>query len=196
MRRVSFGLLLLLFTAACGSTAPPEMVPAETVSADGWVLDRSSDLIQPGAVHLGDAPVTDRTRHLVSIAQNLYTFWDTGERVYLDRAVDDSFVDRTLPTGRPQGPSGPLVASAGFRTAIPDLSCELADLYITGDTFTARLIFRGHFTGAYGSTAGSGQTVEFGAIDIQHVGEERIVEDWHLEDNLTFMQQAGLVGSS
>ena len=47
-----------------------------------------------------------------------------------------------------------------------------------------------------GSTLGSGQSVEFGAIDIQHVGEDRIVEDWHLEDNLAFMQQAGLVGAS
>ncbi|MDV6264801.1 ester cyclase [Rhodococcoides yunnanense] len=184
MKRVSLGLLLV-FAAACSPTA----------SVDDPVVDPSGELIKPGAVHLGDAPVTDRTRHVVSVAQNLYTFWDTGEQVYLDRAVDDSFVDNTLPTGRPQGPNGPVVASAGFRTAIPDLSCELADLYITGDTFTARLIFRGHFTGAYGPTAGSGQPVEFDAIDIQHVGEERIVEDWHLEDNLTFMQQAGLVGT-
>ena len=33
-----------------------------------------------------------------------------------------------------------------------------------------------------------------GAIDIQHAGADtRITEDWHLEDNLTFLQQAGLV---
>jgi hypothetical protein len=25
------------------------------------------------------------------------------------------------------------------------------------------------------------------------VGENKIVEDWHLEDNLTFLQQAGLI---
>ena len=186
MRRVSLALLPMLFVAACSSTAP----------ADSSVLDDSADLIQPGAVNLGDAPVTDRTRQVVSVAQNLYTFWNTGDPIYLERAVDGSFVDNTLPAGRPQGPSGPSMASAGFRTAIPDLSCELADLYVTGDTFTARLIFRGHFTGTYGSTAGSGQSVEFGAIDIQHVGEDRIVEDWHLEDNLTFMQQAGLVETS
>ncbi|WP_256991231.1 ester cyclase [Rhodococcus sp. 06-235-1A] len=176
----------LLLASACSSTAP----------ADGSVVDPSTDLVQPRAVHLGSAPVTDRTRHVVAVAQNLYTFWDTGEQVYLDRAVDGTFVDNTLPPGRPQGPHGPAVASAGFRTAIPDLSCELADLYVTGDTFTARLIFRGHFTGTYGSTVGSGRSVEFGAIDIQHVGDERIVEDWHLEDNLTFMQQAGLIGAS
>ncbi|MBY4129118.1 ester cyclase [Rhodococcus fascians] len=186
MRRVSLALFPLLFVAACSSTA----------AAESSVLDPAADLIQPGTVHLGDASVTDRTRQVVSVAQNLYTFWDTDDRTYLERAVDGSFVDNTLPAGRPQGPSGPLVASAGFRTAIPDLSCELADLYVTGDTFTARLIFRGHFTGTYGSTLGSGQSVEFGAIDIQHVGEDRIVEDWHLEDNLTFMQQAGLVETS
>ncbi|ALE85132.1 ester cyclase [Pseudonocardia sp. HH130629-09] len=108
--------------------------------------------------------------------------------------VDRSFVDRTLPAGRPQGPDGPVAASSGFRAAAPDLRCELVDLYVTGDTVTARLVFRGRFTGEYRGARGRGQAIDFGAIDIQHIGPSgRIVEDWHLEDNLTFLQQAGIV---
>ncbi|KIQ17451.1 lipoprotein [Rhodococcus sp. MEB064] len=162
-------------------------------TTDEPVIDSSTDLVSPGTVNVGDAPVTDRTRQVVRVAQTLYTFWNTGDAAYLDDAVDPGFVDNTLPPGRPQGPTGPVAASVTFRAAVPDLTCELADLYVTGDTFTARLIFRGHFTGTYGGRAGAGQQIDFGAIDIQHVGDDRIVEDWHLEDNLTFLQQAGIV---
>ncbi|GGF46056.1 hypothetical protein GCM10011519_19920 [Marmoricola endophyticus] len=57
-------------------------------------------------------------------------------------------------------------------------------------------MFTGHFTGTYQGTQGKGQDIRFDAIDIQHVGNGRtITEDWHLEDNLTFLQQAGIVKS-
>lgn len=164
-------------------------------AVDEPLVDLSSDVIEPGAVHTGDAPVTDRTFQIVAVAQNLYTFWNSGDTTFLDRAVDGTFVDNTLPSGRPQGIDGPKAASEAFRTAIPDLTCELVDLYLTGDTFTARLIFRGHFTGNYDGTPGHGQPIEFGALDIQHVGDDRIVEDWHLEDNLAFLQQADLISN-
>jgi len=46
---------------------------------------------------------------------------------------------------------------------------------------------RGHSTGTYNGIQGRGQTIDFNAFDIQHVGAgTRIIEDWHLEDNLTF----------
>lgn len=171
------------------SSAPSSSTdPAATVS-------HARGLIRPEVVHIGHSSVTE-ARPIVLRAQQLYTFWDTGATKWLDDAVDPSFRDRTLPAGRPQGPDGPVFASEQSRTAVPDLACSLDDLYVTGDTFTARLTFTGHFTGTSGDTRGSGQRIEFGAIDIQHVGTSgRIVEDWHLEDNLTFMQQAGLVPS-
>ncbi|OZD80317.1 ester cyclase [Rhodococcus sp. 05-2256-B2] len=174
---------------ACSTSA----TRSDATTSDRPLVESAADLVAPGTVNVGDAPVTDRTREVVRIAQTLYTFWNTGDTAYLDRAVDPTFVDNTLPPGRPQGPAGPVAASNTFRAAVPDLTCELADLYITGDTFTARLIFRGHFTGTYDGRTGTGQPIDFGAIDIQHVGDARIDADWHLEDNLTFLQQAGLV---
>ena len=135
-----------------------------------------------------------QARAIVHTAQLLYTFWNTGDTTFLDEAVTPNFRDNTLPAGRPHGPAGPRAASAAFRTAVPDLTCQLVDLYVTGDTLTARLVFQGHFTGTYNGIAGHGQTIHFNAIDIQHVDAgARIIEDWHLEDNLTFLQQAGLV---
>ena len=175
-----------VLASACGSGADSPPDPRS-------LIDRTPGLVQPASVHLASTDA-DRDRSTVRVAQQLYTFWNTGDTAGLDAAVDPAFRDNTLPSGRPQGPAGPVAASSTFRAAVPDLTCELADLYVTGDTFTARLVFAGHFTGTYNGVRGTGQPIRFDAIDIQHVGDGRkIVEDWHLEDNLTFLQQAGLV---
>jgi predicted ester cyclase len=162
------------------------------VLADEDLINPAADLIRPLSLTIDGGHSEDAARHLVSIAQLLYTFWHTGNTEYLLRAVDDAFVDNTLPPGRPQGPSGPAAASKLFRLAIPDLTCELYDLLVVGNKLAARLRFRGHFTGVFNRISGAGQAVDFIAFDIQHVGSSRITEDWHLEDNLTFLSQAGL----
>lgn len=40
---------------------------------------------------------------------------------------------------------------------------------------------------------GQGQAVNFIATDIYRIADGRIAENWHLEDNLTFLQQIGFV---
>jgi predicted ester cyclase len=185
--------------AACGGltirrTSESAMFLASSTPAGADLVDRTDGLVAPAELHV--APGTDvaEVRGVIHTAQLLYTFWNTGDSSYLDQAIVPSFVDNTLPVGRPQGPEGPRAASAKFRAAVPDLTCELADLYVTGDTFTARLVFQGHFSGTYDGVRGQGQPIAFNAIDIQQTGTgSRITQDWHLEDNLTFLQQAGLV---
>ncbi len=160
--------------------------------------DPQPDLLQPTEVTVDAGLTAERARHLVRVGQLLYTFWHTGDSRYLDQAIDPGFVDNTLPDGRPQGPAGPVAASSAFRAAVPDLTCEVADMVVAGDKIAVRLRFRGHFTGVFNGVQGSGQEIDFVAFDIQHVGAgsaDRIVEDWHLEDNLTFLTQAGLVST-
>jgi predicted ester cyclase len=161
------------------------------VAAAG-LLDPRPELVKPQSLTVDGGLDLDRARQLVRTGQALYTFWHTGDVGWLHEAVDPSFTDHTLPPGRPQGVDGPATASATFRAAVPDLACELADLLVVGDKLAVRLRFTGHFTGTYNGIAGHGQPVDFIAFDIQHVGADRIVEDWHLEDNLTFLLQAGL----
>src|ERR1700761_1777393 len=156
------------------------------------LLDPNPELVRPVSLTVDGSLSPDRARQLVRAGQALYTFWHTGDTRWLPAPVDPSFTDNTLPPGRPQGIDGPASASAAFRAAVPDLACELSDLLAVGDKLAVRLRFTGHFTGTFNGLAGRGQAVDFIAFDIQHVGADRIVEDWHLEDNLTFLLQAGL----
>jgi predicted ester cyclase len=197
---IAVGCAAVTFALASCGGAPTVASTASLTTSSGTadtisdVVDHKAGLVVPASVHIAAGADLAQARVVVQTAQVLYTFWNTGDTTFLDEAVTPAFQDNTLPAGRPQGPAGPRAASAAFRTAVPDLTCQLADLYVTGDTFTARLVFQGHFTGTYNRVQGRGQTINFNAIDIQHVDAgARIIEDWHLEDNLTFLQQAGLV---
>ncbi|MDY0746344.1 ester cyclase [Paucibacter sp. R3-3] len=146
----------------------------------------------PVPQHLSAASDTDSAPILLA-GRRYAAFWNTGDPRYARIALSPDFMDRTLPPGRPQGPSGPLAASAAFRAAVPDLSAEMEDVVIAGDRISIRFHFRGHFTGQMGTLSGEGQVIDFQAFDIYRVSDGVIAENWHLEDNLTFKQQLGLI---
>jgi predicted ester cyclase len=123
-----------------------------------------------------------------------YAFWNTGNEKYLHEGVDENkFFDNTLPKGRTQGFKGLLFASNNFRKAVPDLKCSIEDFIITKDKITCRQIYTGHNTGAFGNHPPTNNSIQFFAIDILHVHDGKVFEDWHLEDNLTFLQQIAVV---
>jgi len=130
----------------------------------------------------------------VALAARRYAaFWNTGDEAYAQLALSPGFIDRTLPDGRPQGPNGPLQASKGFRAAVPDLHAEIDELVVAGDRASVHLHFHGHFSGQFGNLKGNGQPVDFQAFDLYRVQDGRIVENWHLEDNLTLLKQLGAI---
>jgi predicted ester cyclase len=130
---------------------------------------------------------------MIHIARLFYAFWNTGDPEFARAALADSFKDNTLPTGRPQGVAGVLFASKNFRATIPDLKCSIEDLVISKDKIVARLVFTGHYTGSFNGQKPAGKPISFFAIDILNIKDGRIYEDWHLEDNLSFLQQIDVV---
>lgn len=137
--------------------------------------------------HLSSA----REAALETVARRYATFWNTGDEALAREALADNFIDKTPPEGRKQGPEGALLASRAFRTAVPDLSCEVEQMIVAGDRVVSHLHFRGHFTGTFGKLKGKGQQVDFIATDIYQIRNNKIIANWHLEDNLTLMKQLG-----
>jgi predicted ester cyclase len=125
--------------------------------------------------------------------QALYGFWNNGSPELLKQALSPEFFDHALPPGRPQGPAGPAAASKGFLAAVPDLVVAVVQQLVVGDRVVSQVRLTGHFTGALGSVKGTGQAIDFLAIDILRVQGGKVTDNWHLEDNLGFEQQAGLL---
>ena len=144
----------------------------------------------------GQIPAAQRAATLKAV-RAFYEFWNTGDVALLKQAIAESFTDRTLPTGRPQGREGPAFASQRFRAAVPDLKVTVEKMIVAGDYVTVHMSFNGHFTGSFGQTRGRGQPIAFIATDLLKVEDGRITDNWHIEDNLTLLQEMGVakVGS-
>jgi predicted ester cyclase len=130
---------------------------------------------------------------VILAARRYAAFWNTGEARYAEAALAQNFVDHTLPSGRPQGFKGVLEASKNFRAAIPDLRAEIEELLVVEDRAAVRYLFTGHFTGRFKDLKGDGREISFRAVDIYRVQNGQISDNWHLEDNLSLMQQLGIV---
>ena len=150
-------------------------------------------LPQPESLTVDRSPSPAAAAQMIKTARLFYAFWDTGNAEYVSAAVDNDFRDNTLPAGRPQGPKGLLYASQTFRSAVPDLHCTIKDLLVTGDKVAARLLFTGTHKGEFMGHPATGKPVRFFAIDILRIRDGKVVEDWHLEDNLTLLEQLGVV---
>jgi predicted ester cyclase len=163
----------------------------------GFAADQSQivsdELIKPKSMSIDQSLDKATADQMVRAAELFYTFWNTGNPKYLNAVITPDFIDNTLPGGRPQGPQGPLFASNNFRKAVPDLRCAVEDLLIVGDKIAARLVFTGTFKGEFMGHQPTNKPIKFIAMDILHVKNGRLIEDWHLEDNLTLLQQLNAV---
>ena len=170
------------------------LAPLATVAGAAQVDDATA--VRMAAPHelvvAGDLSPAQRAAILTPI-DNLYGFWNNGSPELLKKALSPEFFDHALPPGRPQGPAGPAAASKGFLAAVPDLVVTVLQQVVAVDRVVSQVRLTGHFTGKLGDTQGKGQAIDFTAIDILRVRDGKVTDNWHLEDNLGFMQQAGLL---
>jgi predicted ester cyclase len=151
----------------------------------------AADVTPEDIIVASTIPTSERDAEL-DAARAFYDFWNTGDASFLKHVIADDFTDHTLPPGRPQGPEGPVFASRTFRGAVPDLKVTVHKMIVAGPYVTVHMSFAGHFTGAFGTVRGDGQPVSFIATDLLQIRDGRITDNWHIEDNLTLLQQMGI----
>lgn len=151
-------------------------------------------LPQPQQLIIDPAVPSAQAEAGILAARRYAAFWDSGDEAQARAALAPGFTDRTLPPGRAQGLPGPLAASRFVRAAVPDMHAEISQLIVSGDRVVVHLRFSGHFTGQFKGVQGKGQQVDFIATDIYRIADGRIADNWHIEDNLTFLQQLGVIG--
>jgi predicted ester cyclase len=161
------------------------------------MLALSTPVLADDSVAINDfvvaTPIPDAQREAtIKAVRAFYDFWNTGDETLLQEAIAPNFTDHTLPPGRPQGPQGPAFASRQFRVAVPDLKVTVEKMIVAGDYVTVHMRFTGHFSGRFGQTDGKGQSIPFIATDLVKIQNGRITDNWHIEDNLTLLQQMGV----
>ncbi|WP_186152534.1 ester cyclase [Burkholderia gladioli] len=179
--------------ASTGLAAAALALMATFVSPAIAAPNGDDQLVQPKQLIVDRSLPPQQLAAQIRAARLYDTFWTTGDEAQAREALAPDFMDRTLPPGRPQGLAGPLAASKGFHAAVPDVHAEVEQMIVAGDRVITHLRFRGHFSGSFQGVQGKGQPVDFIATDIYRIRDGRIAENWHLEDNLTFLRQLGVV---
>ena len=83
---------------------------------------------------------------------------------------------------------------AMYKTAFPDLNATVEDVIAEGDKVVTRVTLRGTHQGEieeFGPP--TGRQIESKGITISRIEGGKIIEDWDSYDNLSVMQQLGLV---
>jgi predicted ester cyclase len=161
----------------------------------GNAISAQGERVQPKQLIVDKSLPQVQLKTNEAVAREYATFWNTGNETLARDALAANFVDKTPPEGRKQGPEGAILASRAFRTAVPDLRCDVEQMIISGDRVVSHLHFYGTFTGTFGRLKGKGQKIDFIATDIYEIRDGKIAANWHIEDNLTLMKQLGALKS-
>jgi steroid delta-isomerase-like uncharacterized protein len=81
-----------------------------------------------------------------------------------------------------------------YKTAFPDMSVTIEDVVAEGDKVVTRVTLRGTHQGEveeFGPP--TGKQVELKGLTMHRIEDGKIVEEWNSYDNLSLMQQLGLV---
>jgi len=130
---------------------------------------------------------------MLAVARVFYAAFASGDVASLDAAFASDWRDNTLPPGRPPGLAGMKGAITALRAGVPDLACKVEDFVVEGDRVVARITFSGQNRGGFLGKPPNGAPIRFIAFDIHRIEGGRIVESWHLEDNLTVLTQLGIL---
>lgn len=104
---------------------------------------------------------------------------------HFERVADfygDEFVDHVNDMTF-TGLAGAQQSVSFYRSAFPDLSVDVEDQVVQGESVASRWIMRGTYRGREASMRG---------ITISHVARGRIVEDWTYSDTVGLLRQLGL----
>lgn len=136
----------------------------------------------------------------MSIEQNKATmqriyddFINTGNLDAADRLIAADVIEHEEFPGTAPGLEGVKQIIAMFRAAFPDLHFTVEDMIAEGDKVVSRVTMRGTHRGEFLGIPPTGKSITVSTIDIARFAGGKVAEHWAVTDNLTMMQQLGVV---
>jgi steroid delta-isomerase-like uncharacterized protein len=126
-------------------------------------------------------------RRFVEEVQNQRN-WDV-----FDELNDPTFVNHSSPPGVPNDREGGKIFLAGFLNAFPDARFTVDDMIAEGDQVVTKKTLTGTHKNELSGIPATGKRVTLQFVDIMRVRDGRITEHWLCMDQLSFMQQLGVI---
>ena len=111
----------------------------------------------------------------------------------LDELVASDIVDHDPVPGQGPGLEGVKQYFSSMHTAFPDFQMDVEDMIAEGDKVVARVKVGGTHQGEFMGIDPTGNRVTITGVDILRIAEGKIVEHWGKFDDLSMMQQLGVI---
>jgi steroid delta-isomerase-like uncharacterized protein len=116
-----------------------------------------------------------------------------GNLRVVDELCAPNVVDHSMPPGFPAGTAGVKQMVTMYRSAFPDMRATIEDLIAEGDKVVARWSATGTHRGELMGIPATGKRVTVTGIGIDRFASGKMVEHWEIFDQLSMMQQLGVV---
>jgi steroid delta-isomerase-like uncharacterized protein len=111
----------------------------------------------------------------------------------LEEIAAPGYVNHGAPRGVPPDREGIKQLTAMFRQAFPDGRMTIEDMLAEGDRVATRKTFRGTHRGELMGIPPTGKAVAIRLMDISRLVDGKVVESWHVGDDLGMLQQLGVL---
>jgi steroid delta-isomerase-like uncharacterized protein len=119
-------------------------------------------------------------------------FEEAWNRQNLD-VVDEIFAPAVIFNGQSITREALKQALAGRRVAFPDIQVTVDDQVAEGERVSTRRTWRATHKGPYRGVGATGKVVTWTQISVVRFSQGRIVEDWTVADELSILQQLGVL---
>lgn len=111
-----------------------------------------------------------------------------------DNYLTPNFVEHEIVPGiEGNGPEVPKQFFAMFLNGFPDMRMDLEDIVVDGDRICWRYRITGTHDGEFMGIPATGRKIDVQGFDMLRMEGTRAAEHWGVTDQLTMMQQLGLV---
>jgi C-1 hydroxylase len=128
-----------------------------------------------------------------ALALRFLEAFNTGNVAAIDELVSPNYVQHS--PGVPPSREALITFFKMFVTAFPDGHFHLEDMVAEGDKVLLRWTCSGTHQGPWMGIPATGKQVSFIGMDLWRFADGKVVEAWFLADNLSIMQQLGLLSS-
>ncbi len=131
--------------------------------------------------------------HSASI-RRLYDLINAGDIDGFGGQLADDFVEHEELPGLPPTKEGVVQYFRMMLAAFPDMRIDVEDVIASGDKAVARLRVTGTNKGDFMGMPATGKSASVKLIDITRFGDDGLArEHWGVVDNLSLMQQLGVI---
>jgi len=129
------------------------------------------------------------------LSKKIFAAWNEKKPDNLLPLFDENYVDHTAPPEAPPGLDWVKMQYEMYTAAFPDIHFEIDDVIEDGDRVGERITITGTHEGELMGIPATGKEINVSALAIHEAKDGRCTQVWFYLDEMSMLQQLGVVPS-